>query len=69
VLRKHTPIVNLVGDHVFATGFDGALEPYDCLVDPIVVVRWIALRLLTTDRRLCDALSGADTLRRQSATL
>jgi hypothetical protein len=56
LLRKHTPIVNPVSDHVFATGFNGALKPHDCLVDPMVVTCWIDLRLVTTDRRLDDAL-------------
>ena len=43
------PVVNLVSDCVFVTGADGALMPYDSLVDPIVVMRRIGLGFLTTD--------------------
>jgi hypothetical protein len=56
LVRNYTPVANLVSDHVFATGFDGALKPYDGLVDPMVVPCWIGLRPLTTDRSLGDAL-------------
>ena len=45
LLRDQAPVVNLVSDSVFVT----ALMPYDSLVDPIVVMRWIGLGLLTTD--------------------
>lgn len=38
------------------TGADGALKPYDSLIDPVVVTRRIDLCLLTTDRSLNQAL-------------
>ena len=49
LLRDLAPVVNLVSDCVFVTGADGALMPYDSLVDPIVVMRRIGLGFLTTD--------------------
>jgi hypothetical protein len=49
LLRDLGPVVNLVSDCVFVTGADGALMPYDSLVDPIVVMRRIGLGFLTTD--------------------
>jgi hypothetical protein len=49
-------VVNLGSDSVIVTGGDGALMPYDGLVDPIVVTRRIGLGLLATDRRLDEAL-------------
>jgi hypothetical protein len=39
-----------------ATGFDGALKPHDCLVDPVVIARRIRLGFLTTDLSLGYAL-------------
>jgi len=47
LLRDLAPVVNLVSDCVFVTGADGALMPYDSLVDPIVVMRRIGLGFLT----------------------
>lgn len=40
--------MNFVSGHVFATGVDGALMPYDCFVDPVVMTCWILVRVLTT---------------------
>jgi hypothetical protein len=48
VLWDQAPVANLVGD-VLVTSGDGVLKPSDSLVDPIVVMRWIGLCLLTTD--------------------
>jgi hypothetical protein len=48
-LRDQAPVANLVSDGVFVTHGDGALKPSDSLVDPIVVMRRIGLRFLTTD--------------------
>jgi hypothetical protein len=52
LLRDHVPVLNLVSDSAFLTGADGALKPYDSLIDPMVVIRRIGLCLLTTDRSL-----------------
>ena len=49
LFRNQAPVANLVSDGVLVTGGDGALKPSDSLVDPIVVMRWIGLRSLTTD--------------------
>lgn len=40
--------MNFVSGHVFAAGVDGALMPYDCFVDPVVMTCWILVRVLTT---------------------
>jgi hypothetical protein len=57
-----------------ATGFDGALKPHDCLVDPAVMARRIGLGFLTTDRSLDYALLAlmhhvADRLGSNQATV
>ena len=49
LLRDQAPTANLMSDSVFVTRRDGALKPSDSLVDPIVVMRWIGSRFLTTD--------------------
>jgi hypothetical protein len=49
VLWDQTPVANLVRDCVFVTSWNGTLKPSDSLVDPVVVMRWIGLRFLTTD--------------------
>jgi hypothetical protein len=49
VLRDQAPVANLVSDGVMVTRGDGELKPSDSLVDPIVVMRRIGLRFLTTD--------------------
>jgi hypothetical protein len=49
LLRDQTPDVNLASDSVFVTGADGALMPYDSLVDPIVVMCGIGVGFPTTD--------------------
>jgi hypothetical protein len=49
VLRDQAPVANLVSDGVFVTRGDGALQPSDSLVDPIVAMRRIGLRFLATD--------------------
>jgi hypothetical protein len=56
LLRDHDPLLNLVSDNAFSAGADGALKPYDSLIDPMVVMRRIGLCLLTTDRSLNQAL-------------
>jgi hypothetical protein len=56
LFRYHAPIMNFVSGRVFATGVDGALMPYDCFVDPVVMTCWIPVRVLTTGGRFGDAL-------------
>ena len=48
--------IAIVTDSVFVAGFDGALMPCDCLVDPVVMACWIPLRVPATGRRFGDAL-------------
>jgi hypothetical protein len=45
----HAPVLNLVSDSFFVAGADGALQPYDSLVDPIIVVHRIGFCFLATD--------------------
>ena len=56
LLGAHAPVLNRVADSALFTGADGALKPCDSLIDPIIVMRRIGLRLLTTDRSLSQAL-------------
>ena len=54
--RDHASALNLMSDSAFLTADDGALKPYDSLIDPVVVMCRFGLRLLTTDRSLNQAL-------------
>jgi len=54
--RDHASALNLMSDSAFLTADDGALKPYDSLIDPMVVMRRIGLCLLTTDRSSNQAL-------------
>ena len=56
LLGDHARVLNLMSDSAFLTAADGALKPYDSLIDPMVVMRRIGLCLLTADRSLNQAL-------------
>ena len=56
LLGDHAPVLNQVSDGASSAGADGALKPYDSLIDPMVVMRRIGLCLLTTDRSSNQAL-------------
>ena len=52
LLRDHASVLNLMSHSAFLTAADGALKPYNGLIDPMVVMRRIGFCLLAADRSL-----------------